>query len=96
MTAIAQKRCSIHPHREAAVRCPSCTNYFCRECVTEHAGKLLCSRCLAESRQEGPKGSSILGKVRVVFQAILGFVVLWYVFYWFGDFLLSLPSSFHE
>ena len=44
---IARERCRNHEHREAACRCPECRGYFCRECVTEHDGRLLCTNCLA-------------------------------------------------
>ena len=39
--------CFQHPDREAVVRCPSCRKYYCRECVTEHDDRMLCSNCLA-------------------------------------------------
>ena len=36
MSNLIHQRCSNHPGREAAVRCPECGRFFCRECVTEH------------------------------------------------------------
>ena len=27
-------------------RCPSCGNFFCRECITEHDELILCAACL--------------------------------------------------
>jgi hypothetical protein len=44
---IAHLRCQQHPHREAVARCPNCSQSFCRECITEHDGRMLCLPCLA-------------------------------------------------
>lgn len=46
--ALARQRCWTHAQREAVSRCPSCTRYYCRECVTEHEGHLLCKACLSK------------------------------------------------
>jgi hypothetical protein len=43
---IALTRCQRHPGQAAAARCPSCQQSFCRECVTEHYGRMLCLACL--------------------------------------------------
>src|SRR5258708_26363061 len=40
------QRCFYHEFREAASRCPICSRYFCRECVTEHDNRVLCVECL--------------------------------------------------
>jgi hypothetical protein len=50
MTQAIQQRCLHHHTREAAVRCPVCRNYFCRECVTEHDDRLVCAGCLHTMR----------------------------------------------
>jgi len=41
-----QQRCWNHEAREAACRCPGCGRSYCRECVSEHEGRLLCAACL--------------------------------------------------
>lgn len=46
--ALSRQRCWTHARREAVSRCPSCTRFYCRECVTEHEGRLLCVGCLAK------------------------------------------------
>ena len=45
--ALTRQRCWTHGGREAVSRCPQCRRYYCRECVTEHNGKMLCMQCLA-------------------------------------------------
>ena len=47
---LLDQRCSNHALREAAVQCPSCKRFFCRECVTEHAGRMICVNCVAAVR----------------------------------------------
>jgi hypothetical protein len=42
-----QQRCWNHEAREAACRCPACGRNYCRECVSEHEGRLLCAACLS-------------------------------------------------
>lgn len=48
---IALVRCQQHPGQAAAARCPSCQQSFCRECVTEHDGRMLCLACFAKRSQ---------------------------------------------
>lgn len=50
--AVARARCELHAEREAAARCPSCGLDYCRECVVEHSGRLLCRRCLERPSRE--------------------------------------------
>ena len=37
---------TVSSTREAVARCPECTQFFCRECITEHDDRVLCSACL--------------------------------------------------
>lgn len=43
---LRQARCHFHSQREAAALCPSCRRTFCRECVTEDRGAMVCLPCL--------------------------------------------------
>jgi hypothetical protein len=95
--ALTQQRCYHHQRREAVVRCPDCQRFFCRECVTEHDDRMLCSHCLGRLLGEGQKpvrrwvrGLLLAG------QGIFGFLLLWYAFYLVGLILLAIPSAFHE
>lgn len=96
MQELVHQRCYRHHQREAVARCLSCERFFCRECVTEHRGRLLCSGCLtkatdASSRADG-KGALVLR----ILQFAGGGVVIWFVFYLLGYLLLSIPSAFHD
>jgi hypothetical protein len=73
------ERCRNHPERAAAARCPECVLFFCRECVTEHDGKLLCAACTRKSvsARLGKARSSALGASAVL---LCAFVTAWLLF----------------
>ncbi len=90
------RRCARHPTREAAARCPSCREFFCRECVVEHEGRLLCASCLAKSAVAGGRRREQLAALRRVVEATAGVIVLWLAFYAVGALLLKVPSAVHD
>ncbi len=93
---ISQQRCFNHHMREAAAKCPECGRFFCRECVTEHEGRVLCAACLRKTLPKpGQRFLLLIGPVRIL-QFIGGALLLWMFFYYLGLMLLELPSSFHE
>ncbi len=96
MQGLASARCRIHPEREAAARCPRCQGFFCRECVTEDAGRLLCATCqrAATAPAAGPRARREFPGI--VARASFGLMLLWLLFYSAGRLLILLPSSFHE
>lgn len=96
MTALAHQRCFHHASREAAARCPECGRYFCRECVTEHEGRVICAACLrGKSRRPLVRRRWFTGIVRAG-QLVAALFVTWLFFRLVGEGLLLLPSSFHE
>jgi hypothetical protein len=97
MNSIVNQHCHIHPHREAVVRCPECRYFYCRECVTEHEDRMLCSNCLAHlaGMRRRPERTWVQGLL-LAGEGALGFLVLWYAFYLMGLTLLKIPSAFHE
>lgn len=96
MSALQQQRCFNHGLREAVARCPSCSQYFCRECVTEHDDRMVCAACLEKqlgpARAPGRSGRLLLR----ITQAVMGFMILWMGFYLLGQVLLDIPSKVHE
>lgn len=92
---ITTKRCFNHAQREAVARCPVCGNFYCRECVTEHDGKMICARCLLPG--DAPKRNMRLlsGSFRL-FQGLAGLLILWLFFFLMGRALIKLPTSFHD
>jgi hypothetical protein len=90
------QRCSIHQDREAVVRCPGCSGYFCRECVTEHEGKFLCSSCLERKRGVGRSGSRTGGRIAGGIGVIAGITMAWFLFYLAGRLLILIPPNLHN
>ena len=102
MPALTRQRCWTHPLREAAARCPSCARFFCRECVTEHEGRVICAGCLREqaaasaAKRAGRRWPGrVLAAARRGAQFTVGVGVAWLFFHLLGQMLLTLPDQFH-
>src|SRR5271165_6140445 len=89
---LVDQRCSNHSLREAAVQCPSCKRFFCRECVTEHQGRMICVGCVA-ARVAAQPGARF--QARWTIMAAAGIVLAWLLFYYLGLTLTRIPSEFH-
>lgn len=96
MTLLAHQVCVNHPAREAVGRCVECTRFFCRECIAEHDGRLICASCLAKLARPATAARTWPRVVRSVAKGVLGFLFAWFCFYSVGRTLLQLPSEFHE
>jgi hypothetical protein len=96
MNDLLQQKCYHHKHREAVARCPECKRYFCRECITEHDDRVLCTDCLVRMSGKSQRHSSAFNSVFYILRFLSGTIVLWLAFYYIGLMLLSLPTSFHE
>lgn len=93
---LAHQRCFNHATREAVARCPECGQFFCRECITEHEDRVLCTACLRKLvHVPTAKRRGFAGALRFA-QCLLGLIMAWFFFYLVGETLISLPSSFHE
>src|SRR5678810_425135 len=91
MPNLAHQRCFNHVEREAAARCPGCTRYFCRECITEHDDRVLCAACLARiSSAELPRRRT-LRNLRRAIQLGLGLLLAWFFFFAVGETLQRIP-----
>jgi hypothetical protein len=96
MRTLANQRCFNHDAREAAARCPECVRYYCRECVTEHEGKVLCASCLRQRLNPRSASSGVLRTLTQALQWLLGLVLVWFFFFFIGESLAQLPDAFHE
>ena len=96
MSALGSRRCQRHTTREAVALCPACRGYFCRECVSEHEGKILCGHCLAAATPQKRRKTMLASRLFDLVLGAIGLVTLWLCVYYFGDLLLAIPSSFHE
>src|ERR1700685_34667 len=85
MATLAHQRCFNHDSREAVCRCPSCHNFFCRECVVLFDTRLLCANCLAgESAEHEPERANRRFGMGTVALMMLGVLVAWLLFYFAG------------
>ena len=96
MNDLSLQRCHNHSQREAVARCPECASYYCRECIAEHEGRVLCASCLAKLLAGAPASRLRLSGLITAGRVLFGFLLLWLAFYYIGQALLSLPASFHE
>lgn len=96
MENLAQQCCLNHVLREAVARCPECKFFFCRECITEHNDRVICAGCLKKLvKTSGPKKSPAL-VLRQIGLCLAGIMTAWLFFYWIGQGLISIPTSFHD
>lgn len=96
MPTLLHQRCFNHATREAVARCPECTQFFCRECVTEHDDRVICTACLKKlARVPLLKRPAFAFLFRAA-QYCLGLLVAWFFFYLIGATLAALPTAFHE
>ena len=97
MSTIAARKCVRHIAREAVACCPSCHEHFCRECVVEHTGVLLCAACLAQvTKNVAPSRSTNWNRVGATALTASCVLLLWVVFYSFGQLLKTIPPQVHE
>ncbi len=98
MARIIIQRCFNHALREAVARCPECGQFYCRECITEHAERVLCASCLAaQGVSQAPRPQWVfLGAIAGFGQILIGLMIIWAFFYCVGELLLRLPSNLHE
>ena len=93
---VQRATCLNHPKREAAAQCTSCGKPFCRECVTELDGRMVCGPCYRKQVQRVEKPQRDWFAVTTTLQALAGAGVLWFTSWVVGQALLNIKSSFHE
>ena len=93
---LARQRCLQHADREAAFRCPACKRHYCRECGVEHEGRILCAACLKKLAVSRQPASARWSTVALAAAPVIGVLIAWLFFFYLGQWLLSIPTSFHE
>ncbi len=96
MTAIVHQRCLHHAEREAVARCPECERFFCRECISEHEDRVLCTACLSKVAAPKVEKTRDFEGVWLAVQAMAAVVVIWFFFFLVGQGLLAIPAEFHK
>lgn len=96
MPDYAHSRCFNHAGREAVANCPECHRFFCRECVTEHADRVICAVCLKKlARAPSVRKRALAGLLHWA-QCLTAILVAWFFFFLIGRTLARLPDSFHN
>ncbi len=102
MNLLEQTRCRNHPDREAVARCTGCSAFFCRECITDHKDRLLCSHCLGAATagdHDAPpiqRRSQTPARIAIALRCLVSLAALWLIFYLLGRLLLAVPHEYHE
>lgn len=89
-------RCWNHGERPAVVRCPACGRHFCRECTTEHDGRMICAACVRTAAAGGQTPRLWPGRIRRCIQTMVAVFLVWLVFYQAGRTLADLPVDVHD
>jgi len=78
-------------------RCRLCGRSFCRECVVEHEGRLICAGCLREGAGgESERRGNWWGWLVVAGQWGCSLAGLWLLFYGVALVLRRIPSDIHD
>jgi len=93
---LVQQRCHNHGAREAVARCLECGQFFCRECVTEHDDRVICTVCLRKLARKPLTQRRGFILLRQIGQVLAALILAWFFFYIIGETLAAMPDSFHE
>ena len=86
----------MHEFREAVARCPVCRNAYCRECVTEHEGRVVCAPCLRKVLTTSGGTRRRFLRFAAAGLPVVGLLLAWIVFYGIGRVLMLIPASLHD
>jgi hypothetical protein len=90
------QRCFNHVTREVVARCPECKKFFCRECITEHDDRVVCTACLKKLTHAPSSRRFAFAQIIRFAAAAAAIFIAWFFFYLIGDLLLKIPASVHE
>ena len=93
---LSRQRCANHALREAVARCPECHRHFCRECITEHSGKLLCNNCLETSIVKQSKRRNWINALFALLGCFIGFLIALGCFYTVAKAISAIPQQYHR
>src|SRR5580692_10053926 len=85
-----QQRCWNHEAREAACRCPACGRSYCRECVSEHEGRLLCAACLSGVTGEREPSGGRWRKLAPAAMIAAAILLAWLAYWAAGESVMSV------
>lgn len=77
-------------------RCPVCRNSYCRECVTEHEGRVICAPCLKKLLIAHGATHRKFTRFFAAALPLAGLLLAWIVFYGISRVLMLIPASVHD
>jgi hypothetical protein len=89
---VLTQRCWNHEAREAVCRCPQCRRGFCRECVAEHDGRLLCAACLRAAVQAAGTRRGVSRRFVAAGLTIAGILLSWAMFFGAAEGLIAIAE----
>jgi hypothetical protein len=84
------QHCWNHEAREAACRCPECVRNYCRECVSEHQGRLLCAACLIRVTAGRAPATGGMRKLAPPLMVAAGILLAWLIYWAAGASLIAI------
>ncbi len=95
MTQFSQQRCFVHPSREAVSLCLECRRAFCRECVVDHDGRLICAGCIALLRTPMAQVNRVRRRLFSAVATALAIMLCWILFYMAGRLFMMAEPAHH-
>lgn len=97
-TILGDTTCVTHADRVSAARCPSCRQFYCAECITEHEGRMICAGCLEKQlvQIQPAEAKRRSFPLAAIVQFVMAVLVVWVVFYFFAKTLADIPDDFHD
>lgn len=89
------QRCWNHEAREAVCRCVSCSRSYCRECVSEHEGRLLCAACLALTGKAKSARRSLFRRAAPALMIAGGLLLAWLTYWAMGELVINTARGLH-
>jgi hypothetical protein len=85
-----QQRCWNHEEREASCRCPACGRSYCRECVSEHEGRLLCAACLSRVTAGAEPSGGRLQRLAPAAMIAAAILLAWLTYWAAGESVMAV------
>jgi hypothetical protein len=91
---LSRARCTNHIDRQASGLCPTCSRPYCRECLTEHSGRLTCAACLKRAAPTAKTRARWTKHVTAPAMLLGALLASWFFFYTVGSTLemMSAPA----
>jgi hypothetical protein len=96
-TKLVALKCEVHAMREAAARCTVCSHHYCRECIQEHEGRMVCGNCLSLKSSLEPKHFAGFKEMLVrLVMALASAALLWGAFWCIFTIGSLLPAEVYK